>query len=100
MKVNGTHYRTIWLNDDSWSVSIIDQTKLPHEFKTVPLTTVEEAAHAIKSMQVRGAPLIGITAAYGLCLALRGDASDETLARAYALLAATCLLYTSPSPRD
>jgi len=89
MKVNGTHYRTIWLNDDSWSVSIIDQTKLPHEFKTVPLTTIEEAAHAIKSMQVRGAPLIGITAAYGLCLALRGDASDETLARAYALLAAT-----------
>ncbi|MBU1213110.1 MAG: S-methyl-5-thioribose-1-phosphate isomerase [Alphaproteobacteria bacterium] len=79
MKINGKSYRTIWLNDDGWSVEIIDQTRLPHEFVTARLTTIEEAAVAIKTMQVRGAPLIGATAAYGLCLALREDASDEAM---------------------
>lgn len=87
MKIDGTAYRTIWLNDDGWSVDIIDQTRLPHEFVTARLTTMEEAAVAIKTMQVRGAPLIGATAAYGVCLALREDASDDALERAVAHLA-------------
>jgi methylthioribose-1-phosphate isomerase len=69
MKVNGTHYRSIWLNADGWRVDIIDQTRLPHEFEIVTLETVEDAARAIEVMQVRGAPLIGATAAYGMCLA-------------------------------
>src|SRR5205085_10479222 len=69
--------------------AVIDQTVLPHRFATVRLTTLDHAAHAIKSMQVRGAPLIGATAAYGVVLALRADASDEALERAYATLIAT-----------
>jgi methylthioribose-1-phosphate isomerase len=87
MKINGRAYRTIWLGADGWSVEIIDQTRLPHELLTVRLTTSVEAAHAIKSMQVRGAPLIGATAAYGLSLAMREDASDTGLAEAVAFLA-------------
>lgn len=79
--------RTIWLADDGWSVEIIDQTRLPHVFETVVLKTVDDAAHAIKAMLVRGAPLIGATAAYGVCLALRADASDEALEKAVAFLA-------------
>jgi methylthioribose-1-phosphate isomerase len=89
MKVDGRHTRTIWLEADGWSVGAIDQTKLPHRFATVRLATLEDAAHAIASMQVRGAPLIGATAAYGVCLALRADASDEALERACATLLAT-----------
>jgi methylthioribose-1-phosphate isomerase len=89
MNVGGKHYRTIWLGPDGWSVEIIDQTKLPHAFETVTLRSLENAAHAIKSMQVRGAPLIGATAAYGVALALRADASDDALDRACAMLAAT-----------
>jgi methylthioribose-1-phosphate isomerase len=88
MKINGKHYRTIWLASDGWSVEIIDQTQLPHQFVTVPLKSCEAAARAILTMQVRGAPLIGATAAYGLSLALRHDASDEALDQAAALLAA------------
>ena len=87
MKIGGRHYRTIWLNPDGWSVEIIDQTKLPHRLETVTLKTSEDAARAILTMQVRGAPLIGITAAYGLCLALRVDASDEAMDRAIEHLA-------------
>ena len=82
MNINGKAYRTIWLGTDGWSVEIIDQTKLPHELAFVMLTTLEDAARAILTMQVRGAPLIGATAAYGVCLALREDASDEALDRA------------------
>src|SRR5690554_381308 len=89
MKIDGIHYRTIRVADDGWSVEIIDQTRLPHEFRLVRLETVEDAARAITDMWVRGAPLIGATAAYGLCLALREDASDEALARAYDMLLAT-----------
>ena len=89
MKVKDRDFRTIWLNDDGWSVEIIDQTKLPHEFVTTTLTTVEEAAIAIKDMLVRGAPLIGATAAYGVCLALRKDASDQALNTACEQLALT-----------
>jgi methylthioribose-1-phosphate isomerase len=84
MKINGRAYRTIWLGADGGSVEIIDQTRLPHELVTVTLATSLEAAHAIKSMQVRGAPLIGATAAYGMCLAMREDASDQGLARSIA----------------
>jgi len=89
MRVNGKSYRTIWVHDDGRSVDIIDQTKLPHRFVIVTLRTLAEAAHAIKSMQVRGAPLIGAAAAYGICLAVSADASDEALDRAYDVLLAT-----------
>lgn len=89
MNVNGRHYRTIWVNDDGWAVDIIDQTRFPHEFETVTLRTPEEAAMAIKDMLVRGAPLIGVTAAYGLVLAMRQDASDTALAGAYEMLVKT-----------
>ena len=89
MKIDGVPYRTIWLNDDGWSVGIIDQTRLPHRFATVDLRTLDDAAHAIRAMLVRGAPLIGATAAYGLCLALRDDASDEAVDRAHRTLLAT-----------
>lgn len=89
MKVNGTPYRTIWLAEDGRSVEIIDQTRLPHEFVTVRLETLDDAAHAIKAMLVRGAPLIGATAAYGMCLALVEDPGDAALARAYDTLFAT-----------
>lgn len=89
MKIDGRHYRTIWVGEDGWSVQIIDQTKLPFSFETARLTTLEDAAHAIRTMQVRGAPLIGATAAYGVCLALRADASDEALEAACETLMAT-----------
>ncbi len=89
MDINGTHYRTIWLEDDGWSVGIIDQTLLPHEFLIARLTTLDEVCVAIEKMQVRGAPLIGVTAAYGLALAVRRDASDQSLSQAIERLAAT-----------
>ena len=86
MNIDGRHYRTIWLGADGWSVEVIDQTKLPHRFETLRLATAGEAGRAIKTMQVRGAPLIGATAAYGLALAMRADASDTGLARSIAFL--------------
>src|ERR1700729_2227156 len=89
MRVDGKSTRTIWLESDGWSVCVIDQTALPHRFATAHLATLDEAAHAIRAMVIRGAPLIGATAAYGMCLALRADASDEGLERAYATLLAT-----------
>jgi methylthioribose-1-phosphate isomerase len=89
MKVGGKSMRTIWLEPDGWSIGVIDQTALPHRLMTVRLTTLAEAARAIRSMVIRGAPLIGATAAYGMALALREDASDEALERAYAVLLAT-----------
>jgi methylthioribose-1-phosphate isomerase len=89
MKVDGKSTRSIWLEADGWSVGAIDQTGLPHRFTTIRLTGLDDAARAIASMQVRGAPLIGATAAYGVCLALRADASDSALERAYATLLAT-----------
>ncbi len=79
MKVNGTPYRSIWLEDDGRRVTIIDQTKLPHQFETVRLETVADAVHAISDMLVRGAPLIGATAAYGVCLGLAENCSDAML---------------------
>ncbi len=89
MKVDCKDMRTIWVESDGLSVGVIDQTQLPHRFATLSLKTLDDAAYAIKSMQVRGAPLIGATAAYGVWLALRHDASDENLERATAALLAT-----------
>ncbi|HEY0438494.1 MAG TPA: S-methyl-5-thioribose-1-phosphate isomerase, partial [Xanthobacteraceae bacterium] len=89
MKVDGTPMRSIWLEPNGWSVGIIDQTQLPHRLALAQLTTLAEAARAIRDMRVRGAPLIGATAAYGICLALRADASDAALEQAYAALIAT-----------
>ncbi|MGA7488625.1 MAG: S-methyl-5-thioribose-1-phosphate isomerase [Xanthobacteraceae bacterium] len=89
MKVDGRHSRSIWLEADGWSVGVIDQTRLPHRFVTARLTTLDDAARAIATMQVRGAPLIGATAAYGICLALRADASDHALEHAVAMLMST-----------
>src|SRR5215468_4275533 len=89
MRVDGKSMRSIWLEPDGWSVGIIDQTALPHRLTTARLKNLEDAAHAIRAMLVRGAPLIGATAAYGVCLALRADASDETLDRACATLLRT-----------
>jgi len=71
------------------AVEVIDQTRLPHEFVTVRLATAADAARAIRTMQVRGAPLIGATAAYGLALALAADPSDRNLAQSHAVLLAT-----------
>jgi methylthioribose-1-phosphate isomerase len=89
MRVKGVPYRTIWPGADGSSVEVIDQTRLPHEFAAATLRTLAEAAHAIRAMQVRGAPLIGATAAYGLWLALREDPSDAALAAAGKTLAGT-----------
>ena len=89
MNVGGKHYRTIWLADDGWSAHVIDQTKLPHEFVVSRLATMEDAADAISHMVVRGAPLIGATAAYGVSLAVRQDPSDEAIHRDCETLHAT-----------
>jgi len=89
MKIDGIPYRTIRVADDGWSVEVIDQTKLPHEFALIRLETPEDCARAIRDMNVRGAPLIGATAAYGICLALRADPSDAALDAACAMLGAT-----------
>jgi methylthioribose-1-phosphate isomerase len=89
MKVDGKHFRSIWRDTDGWSVSAIDQRRLPHEFVIARLTSCTEAADAIRSMLVRGAPLIGATAAYGMALAMRDDSSDAAIGRACELLVAT-----------
>src|SRR6185312_2555694 len=88
MKIHGKPYRTIWpVGSDK--VEIIDQIKLPHEFKTRTLHSLEDCAHAIKAMIVRGAPLIGATAAYGIALAMQINTSDAALDRAHDTLAET-----------
>jgi len=89
VNVRGQAMRTIWLGADGRTVEIIDQTKLPHELVISRLATVADAARAIGTMQVRGAPLIGAAAAYGVALAVAEDPSDEGLAAATAELAAT-----------
>ncbi len=89
MRVDGKPYRTIWLAGDGATVEILDQTKFPHAFEIVRLSVLEEAARAIKDMLVRGAPLIGVTAAYGMALAMRQEPSDAMLERANATLLAT-----------
>src|SRR5262249_46661998 len=89
MNVDGKPMRTIWLEPDGSTVSVIHQTALPHRFATLRLATLQDVVRAIVTMQVRGAPLIGAAAAYGMALALKADASDESLERAYAALVAT-----------
>jgi methylthioribose-1-phosphate isomerase len=89
MKIDGKQMRTVWVESDGASLGIIDQTLLPHRFATIRLATLDDVARAIATMQVRGAPLIGVAAAYGLWLALRADASDEALDDACATLIAT-----------
>lgn len=89
MNVDGIPFRTIWLGENGETIEIIDQTRLPHDFITRSLNSVEDVAHAIRFMQVRGAPLIGATAAYGICLAVRNTPSDGALQEAYELLLQT-----------
>jgi methylthioribose-1-phosphate isomerase len=89
MKIENVHYRTIWLGSDGWSVKIIDQTQFPHKFVIASLRTLADAAHAIRSMMVRGAPLIGATAAYGVCLHMREDPSTEGVRHGCELLQRT-----------
>jgi methylthioribose-1-phosphate isomerase len=89
MKVNGISYRTIWPTRDGFAVEIIDQTKLPHAFEVARLDTLAQAATAIRTMQVRGAPLIGIAAAFGFALGMKADPSDAGIEEACGALAAT-----------
>ena len=89
MKIDGTPYRSVWVDADGWSVRILDQTRLPWQLDLLRLTDPAQVARAIRSMQVRGAPLIGAVAAYGVALALRADPSTESLERAVALLGET-----------
>src|SRR5579875_3035988 len=89
MKIDGTPYRSVWVDQDGWTVRILDQTKLPWEMEILRLADARAVAHAIRSMQVRGAPLIGAVAAYGLALALREDPGTESMERTAAMLAET-----------
>ena len=86
MNVDGIAYRTIRVNEDGWSIDVIDQTRLPHTFTLLNLTDLPAACMAISNMVVRGAPLIGVTAAYGYYLAVREDASDRSMENAYTRL--------------
>ena len=88
MKVDGQSYRTIWLGADGATVQVIDQTLLPHSFVIRDLASLADAERAIRTMIVRGAPLIGATAAYGVALAMAADPSDGSLGRAYDVLLA------------
>ncbi len=87
MLVDGTHYRSIWFDEADSAVHAIDQTRLPHFFDVITLDTLDDACHAIRHMQVRGAPLIGAAAAYGMYLALREGHDNPN--RAAEQLAAT-----------
>jgi len=89
MRIDGKPFRSIWLNQDGWSVDIIDQTLLPHALAIRTLKSVDDAAEAIRTMRVRGAPLIGATAAYGMSLAMKAQTDDAMLERARDLLLAT-----------
>ncbi len=89
MNIDGKAWRTIWLEDGGRSVGVIDQTRLPHSFSTRSLATLDQTAEAITTMVVRGAPLIGVTGAYGLMLALQADPGDTSLGAAFELLNAT-----------
>jgi methylthioribose-1-phosphate isomerase len=88
MKVNGVAWRSI-AEDGAHAVRIVDQTQLPFAFVTLRLARCDEVAHAIRSMQVRGAPLIGVAAAYGIALAMQRDAADASLDAVHAMLLAT-----------
>jgi methylthioribose-1-phosphate isomerase len=92
MKVSGKAYRSIWLNDDGERVDVIDQTQLPHRFAVRSLANLADAEQAIKTMIVRGAPLIGATAAYGMAMAMNADAGNAMLEEAHG-----CLLAARPT---
>ena len=83
MKINNKNYKTIWFNEKEKFVEIIDQTKLPHSLNIIPLKTLADVIIAIKTMQVRGAPLIGGTAAYGLVMAMKEDPTNDNLIKGY-----------------
>jgi methylthioribose-1-phosphate isomerase len=89
LKIHGRHYRSIWYEPTSGTVQVIDQRALPFVFRTVALASLEDVERAICNMTVRGAPLIGVTAAYGLALALRVDSGDDHLEAAALRLLAT-----------
>ncbi|WP_411352823.1 S-methyl-5-thioribose-1-phosphate isomerase [Leisingera aquaemixtae] len=89
MKVDGTHYRSLWWDHDKDALQIIDQRWLPHDFRVQQVSTLQEFADAIVEMRVRGAPLIGATAAYGMALAMRLDPSDAAMDQAWSFLNAT-----------
>ncbi|WP_171102361.1 S-methyl-5-thioribose-1-phosphate isomerase [Ruegeria sp. HKCCD7255] len=89
MKVDGVHYRSIWRDAGSGEVRIIDQRWLPHAFKIVTLSSLEDFEVAIRDMWVRGAPLIGATAAYGIAEAMQRDPSDQNFEHSSAVLYAT-----------
>jgi methylthioribose-1-phosphate isomerase len=89
MKIDGTHYRSLWWNADKAVLEIIDQRWLPHELRIEPLTTMQDFVVAIVEMRVRGAPLIGATAAYGMACAMSSDPSDTSLDAAWATLERT-----------
>ncbi|HIJ37312.1 MAG TPA: S-methyl-5-thioribose-1-phosphate isomerase, partial [Rhodospirillaceae bacterium] len=89
MRIHGKPTRTLWLAPDGWGVEIIDQTQLPHVLAVRRLETLDDAEQAIRDMWVRGAPLIGVTAAFGLALAMRQDPSDGYLGEACRRLLAT-----------
>lgn len=89
MKIGDRHYRSIWLSENGWSVHIFDQRQLPWKVDIVELKTPQDAAVAIRDMWTRGAPLLSMTGAYGLALALRENPSDESLDAAYNLLVGT-----------
>ena len=80
MKIENKEYRTIWFDENNQSVKIIDQTKLPHHFVIKDLKTIKETINAITTMEVRGAPLIGATAAYGIALAIKEPIVSSLLA--------------------
>lgn len=89
MKIDGTHYRSLWWNQDKNVLEIIDQRWLPHEFRVIPVVTMQDYADAIYEMRVRGAPLIGATAAYGMALAMAEDPSDANMDAAWTFLEKT-----------
>jgi methylthioribose-1-phosphate isomerase len=89
MKVAGRHYRSLWADESQGVVHIIDQARLPHVFETATIASAEAMADAIRAMRVRGAPLIGVAAAFGIALAVARDPSDESISKASALLRTT-----------
>src|SRR5882672_9420273 len=89
MKISGKHYRSIWTDERRDTVHIIDQTRLPHVFEIQTLASADAVADAIRAMRVRGAPLIGVAAAFGLALAVARDPSDESISVVSKLLRAT-----------
>ena len=86
MLIKGKHWKTIWIENDNASIGVIDQTKLPHQLQTQKLSNHRDVFHAIKSMIVRGAPLIGVSGGYGLALGIKEDSSDSSINEYFHLL--------------